>query len=293
MKHFIATLVLIFTCCISLYAAPKSIGAKKYTQGKATIYGAVALTTEFSGNKLFAVLDSVGGGGNWMEWDINGLQDPSIMNILSPMLKSNNKPKMVWVITERKFPLVAVLLPKGAGEVLMFYEIDALDAKPVPITVNAVLTPAVVFRDYKQISETEFVHIDKENLKVNILKNGIRFSYTKKDTEPLHMSTDFLIKSKAEKQLILQEYMDFFSYEYSLMLRAFVQSVRSVFNWQPWHWYIKSFNKNYIIKKDYLEAILEHGVAPQMFTLFRANNGCIIEFKTDACGYYELTITQP
>ena len=33
-----------------------------------------------------------------------------------------------------------------------------------------------------------------------------------------------------------REYMDFLKYEYSLMLRAFVQSTHGIFNWQPWHW---------------------------------------------------------
>ena len=94
----------------AVWAAPKASGAP-YTAGTAKVIGAVESKTPYSGDRLFATLDSVGGTGTWMEWDVNGVKDPSLMQILDPMLKSSNKPEMVWVITERKKPLVAVLLP--------------------------------------------------------------------------------------------------------------------------------------------------------------------------------------
>ena len=116
-------LVLLFAC-VALQAAP------------AKLVGASESKTEFTGERLFAVLDSVGGTGTWMEWDVNGIRDPSIMSVLDPLLSASNKPKMVWVISERDKPLLSVLLPKGRGEVLLFYEIKALDAKPEPLRIN-------------------------------------------------------------------------------------------------------------------------------------------------------------
>ena len=188
MMNFSKIVLAVLVCLYSgLWAAPKG---KPYTAGSAKVMGAVDSKKPFSGDRLFATLDSVGGTGTWMEWDVNGVKDPSLMEILDPMLKSANKPEMVWVITERSKPLAAVLLPKGSGETILFYELTSLDAKPVPLSINPVLRPEVVFRDYRQVSETEYVHRDKDNLKVKLLPSGMIFSYDKKGDEPLYMVKD-------------------------------------------------------------------------------------------------------
>jgi hypothetical protein len=214
------------------------------------------------------------------------------MGILDPMLKGTNKPEMVWVITERQKPLVAVLLPKGKGETILFYELPSLDAKPVPLSINPVLHPEVVFRDYRQVSDKEYVHRDKDNLKVKLLPSGMLFTYEKKGEDPLYMVADYATKDPAEKNSILTDYEDYFKYEYSLMLRAFVQSVRGVFNWQPWHWYMPAWNAKFMIKRAELESILVRGVAPSFFRLFKATTpaGESIEFRTNGNGYSELEI---
>lgn len=284
-------IVLVTLICLNsaLWAAPKG---KPYTAGSAKVVGAVESKTAFSGERLFATLDSVGGTGTWMEWDVNGEKDPSLMGILDPMLKGTNKPEMVWVITERPKPLVAVLLPKGKGETILFYELPSLDAKPVPLSINPVLHPEVVFRDYRQVSDKEYVHRDKDNLKVKLLPSGMLFTYEKKGEDPLYMVADYATKDPAEKNSILTDYEDYFKYEYSLMLRAFVQSVRGVFNWQPWHWYMPAWNAKFMIKRAELESILVRGVAPSFFRLFKATTaaGESIEFRTNGNGYSELEI---
>ena len=284
-------IVLVALICLNsaLWAAPKG---KPYTAGSAKVIGAVESKTAFSGERLFATLDSVGGTGTWMEWDVNGEKDPSLMGILDPMLKGTNKPEMVWVITERQKPLVAVLLPKGKGETILFYELPSLDAKPVPLSINPVLHPEVVFRDYRQVSDKEYVHRDKDNLKVKLLPSGMLFTYEKKGEDPLYMVADYATKDPAEKNSILTDYEDYFKYEYSLMLRAFVQSVRGVFNWQPWHWYMPAWNAKFMIKRAELESILVRGVAPSFFRLFKATTaaGESIEFRTNGNGYSELEI---
>ena len=291
MKNFKTVLVLLVCTLPAVWAAPKANGAP-YTAGSAKVIGAVESKTPYSGDRLFATLDSVGGTGTWMEWDVNGVKDPSLMQILDPMLKSSNKPEMVWVITERAKPLVAVLLPKGKGEAILFYELQSLDAKPVPLSINPVLSPEVVFRDYKQVSEKEYVHRDKDNLKVKLLPSGMIFSYEKKGEDPLYMVSDYATRDFAEKNSILTDYEDYFKYEYSLMLRAFVQSVRGVFNWQPWHWYMANWNSKFMITRSELEAILVRGVAPSFFRLFKAKTpaGETVEFRTNGNGYSELEI---
>lgn len=259
------------------------------------LLGAVDSKGEFSGDRLFAVLDSVGGTGTWMEWDVNGVRDPSVMKVLDPLLKSNNKPKMVWVISERERPLLSVLLPKGSGEVIVFYELAALDAKPVPLKMNRVLSPDVVFRDYRAVSPSEFIHLDRPTLKVVANDKSIRFTYENRDATPLRFDSDFATKTVVEKRSEIRNYRDFFAYEYSLMLRAFVQSTRALFNWQPWHWYMASFNSRAMISDTELEAILSKGVKPAQFTIFKtkAVDGQWVEFKTDGNGFYEMVITNP
>ena len=284
--------VIFLSLAVSVWAAPK---AKPYTAGSAKVVGAVESRTPFSGERLFATLDSVGGSGTWMEWDVNGVKDPSLMGVLDPMLKSSNKPEMVWVITERTKPLVAVLLPKGTGEVMMFYELAKLDAAPVALSINSVLAPDVVFRDYEQINDKELVHRDRSSLRVQLLKNGFRFTYEKKEDKPLRMEPDYAQKTFAEKKSILRDYEDYFKYEYSLMLRAFVQSTRGIFNWQPWHWYMPEWNAKYMLKREELEAILIKGAFPPLITLFKAKTavGETIEFKTNGSGYWELLLVRP
>lgn len=281
---------LFFLCSLMLALVTEAFAAPA-----SKLLGAVDSKGEFSGERLFAVLDSVGGTGTWMEWDVNGVRDPSVMKVLDPLLKSNNKPKMVWVISERERPLLSVLLPKGTGEVLVFYELASLDAKPVPLKMNRVLSPDVVFRDYRAVSPSEFVHLDRPTLKVVANDKSIRFTYENRDATPLRFDSDFATKTVVEKRSEIRNYRDFFAYEYSLMLRAFVQSTRALFNWQPWHWYMASFNSRAMISDSELEAILSKGVKPAQFTIFKtkAVDGQWVEFKTDGNGFYEMVITNP
>jgi len=288
MKFFSAFLLIL---AVAAFSAPVKKQAQ-YTAGSAKVVGAVESKVAFSGDRLFGVLDSVGGAGTWMEWDINGVKDPSLMDVLNPMLSGANKPEMVWVITERSKPLVAVLLPKGNGEVILFYELNSLNAKPEPLSVNPVLSPDVVLRDYRQISETEYVHRDRETLKVTLLPKGMRFTYEKRGEEPLRMESNFSTKTFAEKQSIIRDYENYFKYEYSLMLRAFVQSTRGVFNWQAWHWYMPEWNAKFLMSKRELEAILVRGVAPSMWTLFKTKtaHGETVELKCNGNGFWELDV---
>jgi len=281
---------LFFLCSLVLALVTEAFAAPA-----SKLLGAVDSKGEFSGERLFAVLDSVGGTGTWMEWDVNGVRDPSVMKVLDPLLKSNNKPKMVWVISERERPLLSVLLPKGTGEVIVFYELASLDAKPVPLKINRVLSPDVVFRDYRAVSPSEFVHLDRPTLKVVANDKSIRFTYENRDATPLRFDSDFATKTVVEKRSEIRNYRDFFAYEYSLMLRAFVQSTRALFNWQPWHWYMASFNSRAMISDSELEAILSKGVKPAQFTIFKtkAVDGQWVELKTDGNGFYEMVITNP
>lgn len=255
------------------------------------VFAKVSSPKTFSGERLFFVLDSLGAGGNWMEWDANGVQDPAVANALASV---GTKPEMVWVVSERKKPLLAALVKQGAGESLLFYELSGLDAKPVALKLNEVMDPDVVFRDYRQVSPAEFVHRDKDNLRVMVTEERIRFAYVNPDKEPLKFDPEFSKKTIVEKRLLVREYMDFLKYEYSLMLRAFVQSTHGIFNWQPWHWYMPEWNTKSLIKEKELEAILSSGVAPQFFVIFKTKTagGETVEFRANGNGFAELVISK-
>jgi len=294
----VSVLMAVATVCAAgpsknVAAGKNAVAAKNVAPAR--IYGAVSSPANFSGERLFAVLDSVGGTGTWMEWDVNGVRDPSVMYVLDPLLKQANKPEMVWALSEREKPLLAVLVPKGAGEVLLFYELSRFDAKPVKLSMNRVLTPAVVFRDYRQVGDGEFVHLDKADLKVTANDKRMRFTYSKPDNTPLRFDSDYAKKTFPEKRAELRGYMDFLRYEYSLMLRAFVQSTRGLFNWQPWHWYMQEWTAGAFIGEKELEAILVKGVKPDMFTVFKKklDSGSVVEMRTSGNGFYEMTITNP
>ncbi|PWJ62085.1 MULTISPECIES: hypothetical protein [unclassified Fibrobacter] len=293
----ISFLIILLAAAVMSVAAPvKASKSGWLTAGSASVLGAVESRSLFDGDRLFAVLDSVGGSGTWMEWDVNGVKDPSVMDVLNPLLKSSNKPKMVWILTERdgenRKPLMAVLLPKGAGETIVFYELKDLDAKPVDLAINGVLDPLVVLRDYRQVNDNEFVHRDQPNLKAYVTRNTIRLSYEKKGENPLILDPEFSKKNMVEKRVILRDFDDYFKYEYSLMLRAFVQSTRSIFNWQAWHWYMPSWNGKFMMKQDELEAILSRGITPEFFVLFRATTpkGESVELRTNGSGLSILEI---
>ena len=294
MRKFLAACALVLVSAAMASAASTKPSA---TNGASSnkIYGAVEAKDGFVCGRLFDVLDSVGGTGTWMEWDVNGVRDPSLMKVLDPILNSPNKPKMIWLITERDKPLLSVLLPKGKGEILVFYELSALDAKPVPLKLNKVLTPDVVFRDYKQISENQFEHLDRSNLKITASDKLIRFSYDNPDKTPLRYDTDFATKTIVEKHAEVNDYLGFLKYEYSLMLRAFVQSTRGIFNWQPWHWYMEKWNKKFMITPKEIEMILSKGVRPDYITLFKAKatSGEVVEMRTTGNGFLEMVITRP
>ena len=294
MRKFLAVCALFSILVTSAFAAPAS-SAKAKSVGSTKIYGAIEAKDGFLGGRLFDVLDSVGGTGTWMEWDVNGVRDSSVMKVLDPLLNSTNKPKMIWAITERAKPLLAVLLPKGAGEVIVFYELGALDGKPVQLKLNKVLSPDVVFRDYKQISEKEFVHLDRPNLKISVLDKMIRFTYDNPDKTPLRYDPDFAKKTIVEKRTEVNDYLGFLKYEYSMMLRAFVQSTRGIFNWQPWHWYMDKWNAKSVISAKEIEMILSKGVPPEYITVFKAkaSSGEMIEMRTTGNGFLEMVITRP
>ena len=202
---------------------------------------------------------------------------------------------MIWLITERDKPLLSVLLPKGAGEVLVFYELGMLDAKPVQLKLNKVLTPDVVFRDYKQVSATEFIHLDRPNLKISVLDKLIKFTYDNPDKTPLRYDPEFSKKTIVDKHAEVNDYLGFLKYEYSMMLRAFVQSTRGIFNWQPWHWYMDKWNSKYMITPKEIEMILSKGYPPDYITVFKAkaSGGEVIEMRTTGNGFLEMVVTRP
>lgn len=245
--------------------------------------------TPFSSTSLFSKLDSIGKNGNWMQYDSTGILDAF-------MLKFEKKQLASWVLKEPSGTyLLAVLSNASKGERLSVYRFKEINTTPEALKVHSVLDPNRLFLDYKQTSETEFVHLDNTNLKVSVLSDRIRFTYKNEDPNNIYFPTNFRELNDQEKKSLVDQYLDFFEYEYSLMLRSFVQSTRGLFNWQPWHWYLKPWTRGLKISRHELEAILERGVAPSSFRLFytKTKNGEIVQFSTNGNGYYLMEVLLP
>jgi len=245
--------------------------------------------SKFSSTSLFSKLDSIGKNGNWMQYDSTGVLDAF-------MLKFEKKQLASWVLKEPSGSyLLAVLSKASKGERLSVYRFKEINTTPEALKVHSVLDPNRLFLDYKQTSETEFEHLDNPNLKVSVLSDRIRFTYKNEDPNTIFFPTDFKTQNEVEKRALVDQYLAFFEYEYSLMLRSFIQSTRGIFNWQPWHWYLKSWTTGMKISRHELEAILERGVAPSSFRLFysKAKNGEIVQFSTNGNGYYLMEILLP
>lgn len=245
--------------------------------------------SKFSSTSLFSKLDSIGKNGNWMQYDSAGVLDAF-------MLKFEKKQLASWVLKEPSGSyLLAVLSKASKGERLSVYRFKEINTTPEALKVHSVLDPNRLFLDYKQTSETEFEHLDNPNLKVSVLSDRIRFTYKNEDPNTIFFPTDFKTQNEVEKRALVDQYLAFFEYEYSLMLRSFIQSTRGIFNWQPWHWYLKPWTTGMKISRHELEAILERGVAPSSFRLFysKAKNGEIVQFSTNGNGYYLMEVLLP
>jgi hypothetical protein len=245
--------------------------------------------TPFAPAVLFGHLDSIGHNGNWMEWDALGVQDKDIEAIL----KGEKQVQTCWLMQEpSQKPLLAVLAKKGSGAKLAFYELHKVGESPVPLAVHQTLDQGVVFRDYEEVSVGVFQHLDQPSLKAYVTSSGIRFTYSNPDKETLDFTPNYKLLSEPEKRNAVSDYKAFFEYEYSLMLRAFLQSTRGIFNWQAWHWYNPIWRGSAFISDREIQAMLESGTKPAEFRLFytRATSGETIEMKTNGNGFYTLEI---
>lgn len=245
--------------------------------------------TKFSSAELFGHLDKVGNNGNWMEYDKGAIEDPSVKAIL----KENPSYKAAWGIAEKgNSTRFAVLVAKENMEFLRVYNLKSFDAKPFALTVNEKVYPENVLADYRGVAQNEFVHLDNPALKLKISNRGMKFTYEKPDANPLRFDENFRTRAPEEKQEIISEYVAFFKYEYALMLRAFVQSTRGIFNWQPWHWYMPEWYERYFISNEEISAMLSSYSRPAMFTIFKAktSRNVLVEMRTDGNGRYEMIV---
>ena len=192
----------------------------------------------FSSDALFEKLDSIGLGATWMEWDADGILDPEIKALVADQ-KGNIRSDVEhgWYLRVPGKSKFAVLRKKGSGESLTFYDVPKFTTKKVPLKLSEPLDPKKVFRDYRETLQGHFVHLDDSNLQVTVRDGEIQFSYLKPDAQALSPVFQFSQLPEYQKKAEIQGRRDFYAYEYSLMVQAFVASTRGLFNWQIWHWY--------------------------------------------------------
>lgn len=247
---------------------------------------------KFNAAELFADLDKVGNNGNWMEYDRKSIEDPSVKDVL----KKYPDYKAAWGIAEKgSVARLAVLSKKQDKEYLSVFNLKGFDAKPYALVLKDTLYPEVILADYRGIAENLFAHRDDPALKIQLFNKGLKFTYDKPDAMPLRFDESFKNRSSEEKREIVSEYVDFFKYEYSLMVRAFVQSTRGIFNWQAWHWYMPEWYGRYFISSEEIQGMLSSYARPAMFTIFKARTAkdVLVEMRTDGNGHYEMSINNP
>jgi len=247
----------------------------------------------FSSDALFGKLDSIGGGATWMEWDAEGVLDPEILALVADKKgKVRSDVEHGWYLNVPGKSKFAVLRKKDSGESLSFYDVPHLTTKPVPLKLSEPLDPKKVFRDYRETLQGHFVHLDDSNLQVIVRENEIQFSYLKPDAQALSPVFQFESLPEHQKNAEIQSRRDFYAYEYSLMVQAFIASTRGLFNWQIWHWY----NKEWISKKQIsdreIRAVLASPEQGKFVRIFgdKLSDGDTVEMLTNAHGSFILSI---
>lgn len=248
----------------------------------------------FSSPALFSKLDSVGGGGTWMEWDMDAVIDPEISKIVSDKNgKLFSDIEHGWLLKNPDGSAVfAVLRRKGSGESLAFHEIPKFTVKKVPLEIREPLDPQKVFRDYRETLSGHFVHLDDTNLQVVVRDREIQFSYLKPDREALVSIPLFDRLPESQKQSEIQMRRDFYAYEYALMVQAFIASTRGLFNWQIWHWLSRDLTSDAMIRDREIAAVLASPEQGKFVRIFFKNlpNGYSVEMLSNAHGAFMLNI---
>lgn len=247
----------------------------------------------FSSEALFGKLDSIGRGATWMEWDADGVLDPEIRSLVSDS-KGNLRQDVEhgWYLGLPEKSKFAVLRKKGSGETLTFYDVPKFTTKKVPLKLSEPLDPKKVFRDYRETLQGHFVHLDDTNLQVTVRENEIQFSYFKPDAQALSPIFHFAQLPEHQKQAEIQTRRDFYAYEYSLMIQAFIASTRGLFNWQIWHWYNKDWTVQAHISDREIAAVLASPEQGKFVRIFfeKLSDGDTVEMLSNAHGSFILTI---
>lgn len=245
----------------------------------------------FSSEEIFSRLDSIGNNAHWMEWDRRAIQDSALFPYFL-----NEKVSAAWFLPDSpQSGMLAVLSPHQKGERFSFYRIKNFNPKVQKLALHTPLDESRIFRDFRKVRENEFEHLDNSALRVYLSESRIRFEYRRPDTDALRLPTSFISLQTHEKKEIVDDYLAFCKNEYAVMVRAFVQSTRDIFNWQAWHWYLPEWIKNYFIGTQELEAVLSSSGMEPEFRIFsaRTENGEIVTLKTDGNGNYTMELYKP
>ena len=248
----------------------------------------------FSSSAIFSKLDSIGGGGTWMEWDMDAVLDPEISKIVVEKNgKFSSDLEHGWLLKNPDGSArFAVLRKKSSGESLAFYEIPRFSEKKVPLEIREPLDPRKVFRDYRETLFGHFVHLDDTNLQVVVREGEIQFSYLNPDSEALVPVPFFERLPESRKRAEIQVRRDFYAYEYALMVQSLVASTRGLFNWQIWHWLSRELTSDSMIRDEEIAAVLASPEQGKFVRIFFRNlpRGYSVEMLSNAHGAFILNI---
>ena len=212
----------------------------------------------FADDRLWGLLDWTGGGPGWYEVDTSGIVSAQ----LKPLIQGASQ---AWV---RQGPNTKTLVATLKGKASAPLEMKALaspisEAKqPLEARFHGNLS---IFDDFSlekgdacSLDAKEpcrYTHREDSRLRLEVSRKRISMILRTPDAQGLPIVEHFRKLDEAEQREEVNDFRAYFSHEFSLMVRSFLETTPGLFNWQLWHWY--TWGADGLISKEAIRAMLE------------------------------------
>jgi hypothetical protein len=240
---------------------------------------------------FWEVMDWVGEGADWLEWNPKGVLSASLKAVYIP------ETKQLWmVMLPSGKGVVAQLYQKSGNTHLKFNLISLKDAIP-PLKILS-WNYEHTFLDFKLLSPTRcmlsskeacvFSHKQYPAIKAEVSEKRLEMQYENHDKSPLVFPDDFNGLDPFEKKQLINDLKSFLEHEYTLMVKTFVVTTRDIFNWQPW--YFKK-EKPGFISEGQIISIVESGSRVGLHRILYYSDGHkSLSFYSDLQGRFRMVI---
>ena len=226
----------------------------------------------FEDDALWALLDWAGGASGWMEIDAKGNLPASV----KPVIKGASQS---WFRqSPGTGPLVATLRGQ-ASAALEVRAIPALAKEPrLPLECRFDGTTAA-FDDFvlensglcelAKDQTCKLTHREDARLKVELSRKRLSMVLRTPDAEPFPVVPGFERMADQEQKEQIDDYRSYFAHEYTMMVRAFVETTPGLFSWQVWDWLARMDEG--MVSRAAIRALLESGQRPGNVDVFKAS----------------------